>query len=79
MGKPNQLKPKLFYHGISLDRRIPQDHPLRKIKQLVDFNLIRSKVAKLRLCGLQLTADYSYLLIYLAKDLTSTKPEPGFF
>ena len=47
MGKPNQLEPKLFYHGISLDRRIPQDHPLRKIEQLVDFNFIRSKVADL--------------------------------
>jgi len=45
MGKPNQLEPKLFYHGISLDRRIPVDHPLRKIKQLVDFDFIRSQVA----------------------------------
>lgn len=47
MGKPNQLEPKLFYHGVSLDRRMPQDHPLRKIEQLVDFNFIRSKVANL--------------------------------
>ena len=47
MGKSNQLEPKLFYHGISLDRRMPNDHPLRKIRQLVDFNFIRSKVADL--------------------------------
>jgi len=47
MGKANQLEPKLFYHGVSLDRRIPQDHPLRKIKQLVDFNFIRLKVVDL--------------------------------
>jgi len=47
MGKPNQLEPKLFYHGISLERRIPKDHPLRKIEQLVDFSFIRSKVADL--------------------------------
>lgn len=47
MGKPNQLEPKLFYHGVSLDRRIPKYHPLRKIEQLVDFNFIRSKVADL--------------------------------
>lgn len=47
MGKPNQLEPKLFYHGVSLDRRMPQDHRLRKIEQLVDFNFIRSKVANL--------------------------------
>ena len=47
MGKSNQLEPKLFYHGVSLDRRMPQEHPLRKIEQLVDFNFIRSKVADL--------------------------------
>ena len=47
MGKPNQLEPKLFYHGVSLDRRMTQDHPLRKIEQLVNFNFIRSKVANL--------------------------------
>lgn len=47
MGKPNQLEPKLFYHGVSLDRRVSQDHSLRKIEQLVDFNFIRSKVADL--------------------------------
>lgn len=45
MGKPNQLEPKLFYHGVSLERRMPNDDPLRKIKQLVDFDFIRSQVA----------------------------------
>ena len=47
MGKANQLEPKLFYHGVSLERRMPQDHSLRKIEQLVDFSFVRSKVAKL--------------------------------
>jgi transposase len=44
MGKQKQVEPKLFYHGVSLDRRLPQNHPLRKIDELVDFNFIRSKV-----------------------------------
>jgi transposase len=47
MGKPNQLAPKLFYHDISLDSRMPEDHPLRKIRQFVDFSFIRSEVADL--------------------------------
>lgn len=47
MGKPNQLEPKLFYHGVSLDRRIPRNHPLRKIEQHINFNFIRSQVADL--------------------------------
>ncbi len=47
MGKAQQLEPKLFYHGLSLDRRIPPDHPLRRIQQVVDFTFIRSQVADL--------------------------------
>jgi transposase len=47
LGKPQNLEPKLFYHGVSLEQRMPQDHPLRRIKQLVDFNFIRSQVAHL--------------------------------
>ena len=47
MGKPNKLEPKLFYHGVSLGRRIPKNHPLRKIGKLVDFKFIRPKVADL--------------------------------
>jgi len=47
MGKQKQIEPKLFYHGVSLDRRMPKDHPLRKIDKLIDFKFIRSKVADL--------------------------------
>ena len=47
LGKANQLEPKLFYHGVSLERRIGPDHPLRKIKKLIDFNFIRSQVKDL--------------------------------
>ena len=45
MGKQKQVEPKLFYHGVSLDRRMPQKHPLRQIDKLVNFEFIRSKVA----------------------------------
>ena len=47
LGKPKRTEPKLFYHGVSLERRMPNEHPLRKIKQLVDFDFIRSQVADL--------------------------------
>lgn len=47
MGKTNKLEPKLFYHNISLEQRVPKDHPLRKIEKLVNFSFIRSKVARL--------------------------------
>lgn len=47
MGKQKQREPKLFYHGISLDRRLPLSHPLRKIDKFVNFKFIRSKVANL--------------------------------
>jgi len=47
LGKPKKTEPKLFYHGVSLERRMPSEHPLRKIKHLVDFDFIRSQVAEL--------------------------------
>jgi transposase len=47
MGKSQPVEPKLFYHGLSLERRIPQDHILRKVKRLIDFNFIRSQVEPL--------------------------------
>jgi transposase len=47
MGKRQQGDPKLFYSGFSLDRRVPADHPLRRILQVVDFDFVRPRVAGL--------------------------------
>jgi len=37
---------KLFYHGFSLEQKVRSDHPLRKIKRLIDFDFIYEEVAK---------------------------------
>ena len=29
----------LFYCGISLDERVPAEHPLRRVKEHIDFSL----------------------------------------
>jgi transposase len=47
MGKSQQVKPKLFYHSFSIESRVPKEHVLRKVKQLVDFDFIRSQVEHL--------------------------------
>lgn len=47
MGKSQKTEPKLFYHGVSLDRRVPADHPLRCIGKLIDFAFVRSRVEEL--------------------------------
>ena len=47
MGTSQHVEPKLFYHGLSLESRIPQDHILRKVKRLIDFTFIRSRVEHL--------------------------------
>jgi len=47
MGKPQTAEPKLFYHSIRLESRIPHGHPLRIIKQLIDFSFARSHVEHL--------------------------------
>ena len=62
MGKAQHLEPKLFYHGLSLERRIPSDHPLRYILQVVDFTFIRSQVADLYGCCGHTSVDPVVLL-----------------
>lgn len=36
---------KLFYHGFSLENRVRSDHPLRRIKEIIDFDFIYGEVA----------------------------------
>lgn len=47
LGKSKKLQPKLFYYKVSLEQRVPEDHPLRKIKQVVDFSFVREQVSEL--------------------------------
>lgn len=44
MGKPVQRIGRLFHIGFSLEERIPQDHPLRRIEKAVDFSFVRPLV-----------------------------------
>ena len=44
MGQQKDYQNKLFITGFNLDKRIPEDHILRKIDQLVDFNFIYKEV-----------------------------------
>jgi len=47
MGKSQCSQPKLFYHEISLESRLPQEHVLRNVKRLVNFDFVRSQVTDL--------------------------------
>lgn len=44
MGQQEGFQPKLFYHHLNLDQRVPSDHLLRKIERQVDFDFIYSEV-----------------------------------
>ena len=44
MGKEQGLQPSLFYTNFNIDRRVRKDHPLRKIKKLIDFDFIYQEV-----------------------------------
>jgi len=44
MGYEGDFQPKLFYHQINLDQRIPRDHLLRRIKEKIDFDFIYKEV-----------------------------------
>jgi len=44
MGHQSDFQPKLFYHQINLEQRIPANHILRKIRGKIDFDFIYSEV-----------------------------------
>jgi len=44
MGYQTGFQPKLFYHQINLDQRVPQNHILRKIEEQIDFDFIYDEV-----------------------------------
>jgi transposase len=44
MGRHPLHQPKLFYQNINLERRIPHDHILRKIREKIDFDFIYAEV-----------------------------------
>ena len=47
MGPEQRCEPRLFYMDFNLDRRVPVDHPLRRVAKLVDFSFVRAEVASL--------------------------------
>ena len=43
-GRDSGSQPKLFYHNMNLEKRIPANHILRKIHNTIDFNFIYREV-----------------------------------
>ena len=44
MGHQPPLQPKLFYHHVNLEKRVPQTHILRTINEKIDFDFIYKEV-----------------------------------
>ena len=44
LGQESPPQENLFYYRINLEQRVRQDHPLRKIKQLINFDFIYKEV-----------------------------------
>ena len=44
MGYQAMPQSKLFYIGIDLDKKVRKNHPLRKINEIVDFDIVYSEV-----------------------------------
>lgn len=47
MGYQNDFQPKLFYHSINIDERIPANHILRKMRSRIDFDFMYQEVKDL--------------------------------
>lgn len=45
MGKPAAKQSRLFYVGLNLENRVPQDHALRRVAEVIDFQFVRARVA----------------------------------
>jgi len=44
MGHQGSFQPKLFYHQINLEQRVPPNHTLRKIQERIDFDFVYGEV-----------------------------------
>ncbi len=44
MGQESSFQPKLFYHQINLEQKVPKNHFLRKIQEQIDFDFIYHEV-----------------------------------
>lgn len=44
MGKVRRRQEDLFYYGFKLERRVPQEHVLRRVLEKVDFSFVREQV-----------------------------------
>ncbi len=44
MGRQKQNQGKLFIYNFNLENRIRQDHPLRKLNQIIDFEFVYNEV-----------------------------------
>jgi transposase len=47
MGHEQAREPRLFYTNFNLDRRVPANHPLRRVAKQIDFSFVRAEVASL--------------------------------
>ena len=44
MGHEEGFQPKLYYHQINLDQRVPPNNTLRKIQEKIDFGFVCGEV-----------------------------------
>jgi transposase len=44
MGQESVFQPKLFYHQINLEQKVPKNHFLRKIQEQIDFGFVYHEV-----------------------------------
>jgi transposase len=62
MGKSQRSQPKLFYNEFSLESRLPQEHILRKVKRLVNFDFVRSQVTNMYGANGNMSVDPAVIL-----------------
>ena len=58
----HQIQNDLFSYSVQLDKRIRPDHPLRRIRALIDFSFARAETARFYGCHGSASVDPAILL-----------------
>lgn len=63
----------LFNYQVTLDKRVRPDHPLRTIKEIIDFSFVRQKVERFYGINGNVSVDLAVMILLFYDDVSSER------